>query len=163
GLDLMTGKVIVACMGTAAHLYGFDTEKSDRIHILDPGVRMRPTSGLAVHQRIGAPLRRVEGRLATAPAWTAVGIARTLRRPARWPPLTPHSTAGRAQLPTSRPPSANKRGGAALSRCASLWSIWTAAPSRRWRAKRDWCSSTADYQRRSCSTKLSTAAGISGG
>jgi hypothetical protein len=81
GLDLMTGKVIVACMGTAAHLYGFDTEKSDRIHILDPGVRMRPTSGLAVHQRIGAPLRRVEGRLATAPAWTAVEIARTLRRP----------------------------------------------------------------------------------
>ena len=81
GLDLMTGKPIVACMATAAQLYGFDTEKNDRIHILDPGVRMRPTSGLAVHQRIGAPLRRVEGRLATAPAWTAVEIARTLRRP----------------------------------------------------------------------------------
>ncbi len=46
GLDPMTGKVIVACMGTAAQLYGFDTEKDDRIHILDPGVRMRPTSGL---------------------------------------------------------------------------------------------------------------------
>ena len=81
GLDLMTGKPIVACMATAAQLYGFYTEKNDRIHILDPGVRMRPTSGLAVHQRIGAPLRRVEGRLATAPAWTAVEIARTLRRP----------------------------------------------------------------------------------
>jgi hypothetical protein len=81
GLDLMTGKAIVACMGTAAQLYGFDTERDDRIHILDPGVRMRPTSGLAVHQRTGAPLRRVEGRLVTAPAWTAVEIARTLRRP----------------------------------------------------------------------------------
>ena len=81
GLDLMTGKTIVACMGTAAQLYGFDTERDDRVHILDPGVRMRPTSGLAVHQRIGAPLRRVEGRLVTAPAWTAVEIARTLRRP----------------------------------------------------------------------------------
>ena len=80
GLDLMTGKVIVACMGTAAQLYGFDTEKDDRIHILDPGVRMRPTSGLMVHQRIHAPLRRVDGRLATAPAWTAVEVARTLRR-----------------------------------------------------------------------------------
>jgi hypothetical protein len=34
-----------------------------------------------VHQRIGAPLRRVDGRLVTAPAWTAVEIARTLRRP----------------------------------------------------------------------------------
>lgn len=80
-LDLMTGKHIVACMSTAAQLYGFDTEKDDRIHILDPGVRMRPTSGLMVHQRVGAPLRRVEARLATAPAWTAVEIARALWRP----------------------------------------------------------------------------------
>jgi hypothetical protein len=81
GLNLMTGKQMVACMATAAHLYGFDTEEDDRIHVLDPGVRMRPTPSLMVHQRIGAPLRRVEGRLATAPAWTAVEIARTLRRP----------------------------------------------------------------------------------
>ena len=81
GLDLMTGRAIVACMGTAAYLYGFDTEKCDRIHILDPGVRMRPNSGLMVHQRVDAPLRRVDGRLATAPAWTAVEVARTLRRP----------------------------------------------------------------------------------
>ncbi len=34
-----------------------------------------------VHQRTGAPLRKVAGRLVTAPAWTAVEIARTLRRP----------------------------------------------------------------------------------
>jgi hypothetical protein len=81
GLDLMTCKVIVACMGTAAQLYGFNTEKDDLIHILDPGVRMRPTSGLMVHQRTNAPLRSVDGRLATAPAWTAVEVARTLRRP----------------------------------------------------------------------------------
>ena len=81
GLDLMTGNRIVACLATAAKLYGFDTENDGRIHILDPGVRMRPTSGLMVHQRIGAPLRRIETRLATAPAWTAVEIARTLRRP----------------------------------------------------------------------------------
>jgi hypothetical protein len=80
-LDLMSGKAIVACMATAAQLYGFDTENDARIHILDPGVRMRPTAGLMVHQRIGAPLRRVQGRLATAPAWTAVEVARTLRRP----------------------------------------------------------------------------------
>jgi hypothetical protein len=33
-----------------------------------------------VHQRTGAPLRRVQGRLVTAPAWTAVEVARTLRR-----------------------------------------------------------------------------------
>ncbi|MGH3676631.1 MAG: hypothetical protein ACRDU5_13015 [Mycobacterium sp.] len=80
-LDLIAGERIVACMDTAAHLYGFATEKDDAVHILDPGVRMRPTTGLMVHQRVGAPLRRAEGRLATAPAWTAVEVARTLWRP----------------------------------------------------------------------------------
>ena len=80
-LDLMTGTRMVACMSTAASLYGFDTEKDRRIHVLDPGIRVRPTSGLVVHQRVGAPLRRVRGRLLTAPAWTAVETARLLRRP----------------------------------------------------------------------------------
>jgi hypothetical protein len=80
-LDLLAGQPIVACMGTAAALYGFDTERTSRVHILDPGVRMRPSPNLMVHQRIGAPLRRVDRRLATAPAWTAIEVARTLRRP----------------------------------------------------------------------------------
>jgi hypothetical protein len=80
-LDVFMGRPAVACMGTAAALYGFDTESTLRVHVLDPGVRMRPTRRLMVHQRIGAPLRRVEGRLATAPAWTAIEVARTLRRP----------------------------------------------------------------------------------
>jgi hypothetical protein len=80
-LDLLTDMSIVACMNTAAALYGFDTERDGRIHILDPGVRMRPTNGLMVHQRIGAPLRRVQGRLATTPAWTTAEVACSLRRP----------------------------------------------------------------------------------
>jgi hypothetical protein len=80
-LDLVSGKSIVACMHTAAQLHGFSTESHSRIHILDPGVRMRPSAELVVHQRIGAPLKRIQGRLATAPAWTAVELARTLRRP----------------------------------------------------------------------------------
>jgi hypothetical protein len=80
-LDLVAGQPVVACMGTAAALYGFDTESTSRAHILDPGVRMRPKKGLMVHQRVGAPLRRVEGRLATAPAWTVIEVARALRRP----------------------------------------------------------------------------------
>lgn len=80
-LDLFAGQPIVACMGTAAALYGFDTENASRVHVLDPGIRMRPSKGLMVHQRIGAPLRRVQGRLATTPAWTAIEVARTLRRP----------------------------------------------------------------------------------
>ena len=80
-LDLVAGRPIVACMATAAALYGFDTEDASQVHILDPGVRMRPSRYLMVHQRVGAPLRRVEGRLATAPGWTVIEVARTLRRP----------------------------------------------------------------------------------
>jgi hypothetical protein len=80
-LDVFMGQQAVACMGTAAALHGFDTEASTAIHVLDPGVRMRPTVGLMVHQRTGARLQRVGGRLATAPAWTAVEVARQLRRP----------------------------------------------------------------------------------
>jgi hypothetical protein len=80
-LDVLSGKSIVACMHTAAELHGFGTEVDGRIHILDPGVRMRPARELMVHQRIGAPLNRIQGRLATAPAWTAVELARALRRP----------------------------------------------------------------------------------
>jgi hypothetical protein len=81
GLDLVTGERMVACMATAAALYGFDTEGDGSIHVFDPGVRMRPTAGLMIHQRVGAPLRKVRGRLAASPAWTAVEVARTLRRP----------------------------------------------------------------------------------
>lgn len=80
-LDLACGVRIVACMQTAAEMYGFDTEPDDRLHILDPGIRIRPSPEVMVHQRFGAPLNDVRGRLLTAPAWTAVEIARTLRRP----------------------------------------------------------------------------------
>ncbi|WP_280834594.1 hypothetical protein [Mycolicibacterium frederiksbergense] len=80
-LDLVAGKPMVACLHTAAALYGFGTEADVRVHVLDPGIRMRQKVGLMVHQRTGAPLQRVQGRLATAPAWTAVEVARTLLRP----------------------------------------------------------------------------------
>jgi hypothetical protein len=80
-LDLTSGTRLVACMQTAAEMYGFDTEPDGRIHVLDPGVRMRPSAELMVHQRRGAPLTRRRGRLVTAPAWTAVELARTLSRP----------------------------------------------------------------------------------
>ncbi|MCV7421547.1 type IV toxin-antitoxin system AbiEi family antitoxin domain-containing protein [Mycobacterium yunnanensis] len=79
--DLMTGRQLVACMNTAAALYGFDIENDDRVHVVDPGIRMRPNASVMVHQRVGGPLRRVGSRLATAPAWTAVEMARTLRPP----------------------------------------------------------------------------------
>lgn len=80
-LDVVMGQRAICCMGTAAALYGFDVENSTAIHVLDPGIRMRPTKGLMVHQRLGAPLKSVAGRLATAPGWTAVEVARTLGSP----------------------------------------------------------------------------------
>lgn len=80
-LDLFTGQDAVASMGTAAALYGFDTENTTAVHILDSGTRTRSTTGLVVHQRKGAPLQWVASRHATAPAWTAVEVARQLRRP----------------------------------------------------------------------------------
>lgn len=80
-LDLVVGSHAVACLHTAAALYGFDTEEGASVHVLDPGFRLRPTSGLVVHQRKGAPLQLVSSRRATSPAWTAVEVARALTRP----------------------------------------------------------------------------------
>ncbi|OBK31337.1 hypothetical protein A5634_14395, partial [Mycobacterium asiaticum] len=82
GLDLAAGTKVAACLYTAATAYGFGTEQVADLHVLNPiGQRLRSNEGLVVHRRDGAPLRNVAGRLATAPAWTAIEVARTLRRP----------------------------------------------------------------------------------
>jgi hypothetical protein len=82
GLDLRAGTPVAICLGTAAAAYGFDTEGCDDLHVLTPpGHLLRDSDGLKVHRRDGAPLVMVDGRRATAPAWTAVEVARSLRRP----------------------------------------------------------------------------------
>lgn len=82
GLDLAAGTTVAACMGTAAAAYGFDTERTTDVHVLNPISRqLRSTDGLVVHRRAGAPLTVVGGRPATTPAWTAIELARSLRRP----------------------------------------------------------------------------------
>lgn len=82
GLDLATGTPVAVCLGTAAAAYGFDTEGTVDLHVLNPrGAQLRCADGLVVHRRAGAPLTPVAGRLATAPGWTAVEVARGLRRP----------------------------------------------------------------------------------
>jgi hypothetical protein len=82
GLDLSCGTAVSACLGTAAALHGFDTEEPGALHVLSPpGSRLRSAEGLVVHRRDGAPLVVVGERLATSPAWTAVEVARSVRRP----------------------------------------------------------------------------------
>jgi hypothetical protein len=82
GLDLLAGTTVAACMHTAAAAYGFDTEDTSNLHVLNPGGRrLHSTRGLVVHRRDGAPLTVVRGRPATVPPWTAIEVARSLRRP----------------------------------------------------------------------------------
>lgn len=81
GLDLSCQAMVPSCMGTAAAAFGFDTEEPPDLHVLSPvGSRLRSAEGLVVHRRDGAPLVEVDGRPVTAPAWTAVEVARSLRR-----------------------------------------------------------------------------------
>jgi len=69
-LDIFMGRHVVACLGTAAALYGFDLEATSALHVLDPGVRMRPTKGLRVRQRTGALLaHHLSPAARTAAAW----------------------------------------------------------------------------------------------
>ncbi len=82
GLDLRCGQPVTACLGTAAAMLGFDTESVTALHVLNPsGNLLRNQSGLVIHRRDGAPLTHLRGRPLTTPAWTAVEVARALRRP----------------------------------------------------------------------------------
>ncbi len=89
GLDLATGTTIAVCLSTAAAAYGFDTEQDSDLHVLNPPGQLgappacgglRPTRGLVVHRRAGALLAIAAGRPAPTPAWTAIEVARGLRR-----------------------------------------------------------------------------------
>lgn len=82
GLDLRCGESVIVCLGTAAVMFGFDTEGVTDLHVLNPtGHLLRDHDGLKVHRRDGAQLTSFAGRRLTAPAWTAVEVARSLRRP----------------------------------------------------------------------------------
>jgi len=82
GLDLRCGQHVAVCLGTAAAIFGFDTEDSADLHVLNPaGHLLRTGSGLVVHRRDGAPLTSFHGRRLTTAPWTAIEVARSLRRP----------------------------------------------------------------------------------
>jgi Protein of unknown function (DUF559) len=82
GLDLCCGEQVAVCLGTAAAIFGFDTEDEADLHILNPeGHNLRDHTGLKVHRRRGAPLTSYRGRPLTTPSWTAIEVARSLCRP----------------------------------------------------------------------------------
>lgn len=82
GLDLRAGAPVAICLGTAAVAYGFDTEGVIDLHVLNPdGHQLRASDGVFIHRRDGAPLAMAAGRESTTAAWTAVEVARLLRRP----------------------------------------------------------------------------------
>lgn len=82
GLELHCGEPIVTCLGSAAAVFGFDTENTPDLHVLNPeGHLLRTGNGVVVHRREGAPLTTVGDRPITEPAWTAIEVARSLRRP----------------------------------------------------------------------------------
>ena len=114
GLDLRAGEPVAVCLGTAAAAYGFDTEDTRELHVLTPtGHQLRNSDGLVVHRRDGAPLTVVDGRPATAAAWTAVEVARSLRRPRALATLDAalrSSTCDRRQLVTTAAEHAGRRG-----------------------------------------------------
>lgn len=114
GLDISSGEDVAMCLATAARAYGFDTEDDDTLHVLNPlGHQLRAADALVVHRREGAPLQTVSGRLATAPAWTAIEVARSLRRPRALATLDAALRSGhcnRAELARATTAQAGRRG-----------------------------------------------------
>lgn len=100
GLDLSCGTTVPVCLSTAAALFGFDTEGPPALHVLNPpGHQLRPADGLVVHRRKGAPLVYTGDRVATSPAWTAIEVARALRRPRALATLDAALRSGTCTLP----------------------------------------------------------------
>lgn len=124
----------------AAALHGFDTEGSTDLHVLNPPRhQLRSVDGLVVHRREGAPLTviDVDGdvRYVTAPAWTAVEVARALRRPRALATLDAALRSGkctRADVWRAALDQAGRRGIVAVR---NLIALADRARSPRWRAR----------------------------
>ena len=139
GLDLAAGTTVVACMGTAAAAYGFDTERTADLHVLNPtGGQLRPGEGLVVHRRQDAPLTLVGGRPATAPAWTAIEVGRELRRPRALATLDAAPRSGTCSTTTCVERPNARPAGAESSPCAACFPWPRQRQSPRWRARPGW-------------------------
>ena len=139
GLDLSCGTAVPVCLGTAAALHGFDTEQPADFHVLSPpGSRLRSGDGLVVHRRGGAPLVMIGERPATSPAWTAVEVARSLRRPRALATLDAALRTGTCSRPELWRAAVEQQVAAASSLFATLFRSRMGSRNRRWKARRDW-------------------------
>ena len=121
GLDLSCGSTVAVCLATAASMFGFDTEEPQDLHVLNPPRhQLRPVDGLVVHRRDGAPLVMVGERPATSPAWTAVEVARSLRRPRALATLDAALRSQRVTEENSGALRPSRRDAAALSPCENF-------------------------------------------
>lgn len=74
--DLTFGTETVACLHTAAELFGFDTVGDGLTHVLAPADNSRRVGRLIPHRyRVTAPLVTINGRRATHPTETALCVA----------------------------------------------------------------------------------------
>lgn len=164
GLDLITGTTVAACMGTAAAVYGFDTERTADLHVLNPdGRQLRSAAGLVVHRREGAPLNLVAGRPATTPDWTAIEVARGLRRPRALATLDAalrSRTCSPAELSRILGLHSGRRGIVTTREMLSLASPLAESPME---SEARLAMLDGDCRRRRCSTKLWTSMADSGG
>lgn len=163
GLDIRAGGPVAICLGTAAAAYGFDTEDTRDIHALNPPRhQLRNSDGLIVHRRDGAPLGVADGRPATTAAWTAVEVARSLRRPRALATLDAalrSRSCSRRQLTVAAAGQAGRRGIVAVRELIPLADALAESP---WRARPAWRCSTADCRRPCFSTRSSTWTGAHG-
>jgi hypothetical protein len=124
GLDLSSGTRVPVCLGTAAALYGFDTENTADLHVLNPpGGQIRCADGLVVHRRDGAPQVMINDRPVTSAAWTAVEVARGLRRPRALATLDAalrSQTCGRGEIWRAAVEQAGRRGIVAVRELIAL-------------------------------------------
>lgn len=77
--DLSMPSPAVACLHSAAAIYGFDVEGDDRTHVLSPGSHHGAEDLLMLHRpKLLRPLWDVDGRRVTDPTETAIAIAASL-------------------------------------------------------------------------------------
>ena len=108
-----------------------------KLHVLNPvGHQLRNSDGLVVHRREGAPLTEIGGRPATTAEWTAIEVARGLRRPRALAALDAALRSGTCDRDRPRAIASCHAGRRGIVNVRELIPLAAAEPNRRWRVRR---------------------------